>query len=236
MTTAIATAETEDLRTRAGDALLASKSLVVDSTEMFEVASEHTKVIKSLAKAIDEKRMSMTRPLDESKKAIMDFFRPMVDALEEAEKELKRKLLNYQTEQERIRREAVAKAQREAEAARRAEQERLAAEAAAAAEAGDEAKAEELVAEAIEAEIAPVVIAAPVVEVPKAAGVSKRDNWQGEVTDINALIEAAAKQPHLRVLLTVDPKALREMAKAYKGKVEIPGIKFTNQQTLSVRS
>jgi hypothetical protein len=233
---AIATQETEQLRARAGDALAASKSLVVDSQEMYEIGAEHTKAIKQLAKQVEDQRLSMTRPLDESKKVIMDFFRPITDALDKAESELKSKLVAYSNDQARIRREAEERARREAEAARRAEQERLAAEAAAAAEAGDEAKADELVAEAVAAEAAPVIVVAPHVEAPKAAGVSKRDNWIGEVTDIGALIVAAAERPELRVLLAVDTKALGKLAKAYKDTVPIPGVRIYNEPVLSVRA
>ena len=75
--------------------------LVIDSPEMYELAADQLREVKTVQKRIDETRKSMTKPLDDSKKAIMDFFRPFADAADKAEADLKRKMLGFQDEQRR---------------------------------------------------------------------------------------------------------------------------------------
>ena len=88
----------------------------------YEVAGLELRRVKDAQKRLDELRKSMTRPLDAAKKAIMDFFRAPEDKLAKAEAGIKRAMVTYQDEQERLRREE----QRRAEEAARRERERLA--------------------------------------------------------------------------------------------------------------
>ena len=123
----------------------------VDSPEMYEVAGDELRSIVTRRKKIEELRLSLTRPIDEAKRRIMDLFRGPDGRLGQAESLLRDEMTRYQREErekaEAARREAEAKA-----AAERAEQERIAreaeaarrkaeAEAAAARKAGDEAAA-----------------------------------------------------------------------------------------------
>lgn len=89
------------------------------------------------------------------------------------------------------------------------------------------------------AEIAPVSL--PTVEPPKASGISTRQAWKAEVTDLHALIKAAAARlaegdPTLAALLIVDTKALGQLAKALKGQARIPGVRVFTEESLAVRS
>ncbi|MGL6289926.1 MAG: hypothetical protein ACRC2H_04485 [Silanimonas sp.] len=218
---------TEQVTTAAG-------SLVIDSPEMYELAGEQLREIKAVQRRIDETRKLMTKPLDDSKKAIMDFFRPFSDAADSAEASLKRKMLSFQSEQTRIREAAERAARAEREAAERTAEE-LRRQADAAIEEGDADKAleSELAAEAVVMEVA---LAAPVAPAtPKAAGIATRDNWVAQVTDFAALIKAAAERPDLAALLLPNDKALNQMAKALKEAGNVPGVRFYNDPVMSAR-
>lgn len=240
--------EAEAVAAEAGSLAAAVDAFVIDSNEMFELAGEQLRQVKSLQKRIEETRFSMTRPIDAAKQAVMQFWRPFEDQAASAERALKGKMLAFQQEAERQRREELERLRREEEA-RRAEELRRAEEAAAAAraeaekaiEAGDIQAAEEAAAQAdvIESQAELVadspVIVAPTTAAPKAAGVSMRDNWKAEVTDFAALVRAAAARPELLALLKPDDTALRKMAGALKSGAAIPGVRVWNEPTVAAR-
>ncbi|MDB5975200.1 MAG: hypothetical protein JWR07_1960 [Nevskia sp.] len=137
-------------------ALTSAQDLIIDSPAMYELAGEELKNIKTLQKQVEEKRTSITGPLNAALTAINGLFRGPKEFLEQAESACKRPMVAYSQEQERIQAEARRKAEEEAAAERRrlaaeqAEQERRARaaqeavakaqrEAAAAAAAGDRA-------------------------------------------------------------------------------------------------
>lgn len=198
--------------------LTLAKEYLIDGPEMYGLAAEELKAIKSKARDLDEMRKSMTRPLDDAKKRIMDFFNKPLSFLTEAESLIKRSMLTYDREQERKRKEEEDRLR----AAARAEQERLQKEA--------EEKAAQLAAEgkteqAIEAAVVPVVPLPTVhVEQPKVAGISRRQNWKARIVD-------QMKVP--RQFLTVDEKALNAYAKATKGEVPVDGVEFYAEDVIA---
>jgi chromosome segregation ATPase len=130
-------------------------------------------------------------------------------------------------EADRARREAEeadVQARRDAEARERERQE---AEAAAQREI-DEARAR--------ADLADVAPALPVAAVPTAAGIGFRSTWKAQVVNKDELIEAAATRPELRVLLEVDTTALNQFARAMKGAVTVPGVRFFEERNTAVRT
>ena len=52
-----------------------AKGYVIDSQMMFEIASDDLKRIKTLQKQVEEKRTSITGPLNQAVKAVNDLFR-----------------------------------------------------------------------------------------------------------------------------------------------------------------
>lgn len=230
----------------------------IDSPEMLSIAGDELREITGKRKQIEEMRLSLTRPLDESKKRIMDLFRAPTERLEQAEALLRNGVLTYQQAErakaDALRREQEAKlaaeradaerAQREAEraeheareAARHAatEQERAAANEAAALAA---AQREEAQAKVEIAEIAPMPVIA---EAPKADGVSTRQTWKAEVSDFRALVLAAAERAQrgdesLLAFLTPDTKALAGAARSMRNKLLVPGVRVYAEESLSVR-
>jgi hypothetical protein len=93
----------------------------IDSPELYQAAGEDLQRVKALAKQIEDTRVSITGPLLQAKQAVDSLFKGPKDFLSQAEQTLKNRMLTWDNEQERIRREE----ERKAETARRAEQDRL---------------------------------------------------------------------------------------------------------------
>lgn len=250
---------------KAQRALKNAQSLVIDSLNMYQLASADLMAVKALAKDVESKRTAITGPLNQAVKAVNDLFRAPKEYLESAEIALKGALITYDREQKRkadeIRREAERKAREERErieaeareAARKAHEEadRIAAEAAAAAAAGDATKAAELEqaaistaeAGAVEARsialTAELVTAAPVPlasAAPKVSGLSTRKNWKARCVDKMALIKFVANNPAFLNLLDVNQSALNQMAKAQKEAMQIGGVEAYPDDVMSARA
>lgn len=104
-------------------ALASAADIVIDSTDMYEIASDELKNIKGLQKKVEEQRTTITGPLNQAVKAVNDLFRAPKEFLEQAETSVKRSMIGWTTEQERL----AAEARREAERLAAIERERLAA-------------------------------------------------------------------------------------------------------------
>lgn len=100
-----------------------AESIEIDGPEMYEIASGQLKEVKAMSKRLEEQRKSITKPLDEAKKAVMDTFRPAMEFCDQAEGMIKRGMLGYDNEQRRIRQEEERKAREAAEAERKRIQE-----------------------------------------------------------------------------------------------------------------
>lgn len=249
----------------ANEAYDVAQAYVIDSPEMYQAAGDELRDIATKAKQIEETRLSLTRPLDESKRRIMDLFRVPLDRLQQAEQVLRSAMLTWKkAEDARIAREREAAeraAREERERLAREQAEREAAAAAARAEAarleaeGDEdaaamalAAAEDAEAEAADAaeqielaEVAPPV-SLPAAAPTKAAGISSRTNWKFEVTSLAELVAACAgvpadklARPELLAYLTTDDKAIGGVAKALKGETRIPGVRVYAEEAFAVR-
>lgn len=201
------------------------QTLEVVSQQTYEVAADILQQIKSRYKAIEEERKRILRPLDESRRKIMDLFRPALDNLVDAEKMVKAGMRDYSQEQEKIRQEEEAKAR---EAARK-EADRLQKRALRAAEKGHDEQAAAL---QEMAESVPVPIVAPQ---PKVAGISTREAWKAQVVDKATLIKAVAEGKVPDAVLDPNMKALNEMARALKGSLNYPGVKAIVEETVVAR-
>lgn len=178
--------------------------------------------IKGRAKDLDTLRRSMTRPLDDAKRRIMDLFRPIEGELAEAEKHLKGLMLEWRKLEER-------RLAEEREAAER-ERQRLAAEAAQAVEEGR-------IADAIVAAEDSMAVATPAAEVSRARGTSFTEHYSAEVESLEELVKAVAAGAAPLNLLTANQTALNAMARATKQEgVVIPGVRFVREAGVSARA
>jgi membrane protein involved in colicin uptake len=221
--------------------LAVAEAYVIDSPEMYQLGGDELKNIKKKYKEIESLRVSITKPMDEAKKKVMDMFRRPLETLDKAERMLKARLLEYDQEQERIRREAEAAARKaQAEPRRKAEAEaaeaRRKAEEASDAEAKAKAEAEAAEA-AAKAEVA-AATPAPIVagSTPKVAGLSKRKTYSAEVEDLQALCKAVLEGTAPANVIVADMKVLNGMARTLKDAFNVPGVKLVATEGLSSRS
>jgi hypothetical protein len=68
---------------------------------------------------------------------------------------------------------------------------------------------------------------------PRVEGVSFRDNWRAEVTDKVAFVAAIAARPDLVNLVDPNVAALNHLARAYKGALDIAGVRVWCEQIVA---
>lgn len=244
------------LATKAQTILTSATGIRIDSDTMLELAGDDLRCVKTLQKEVEEKRTSITGPLNAAVKAVNDLFRAPKEYLDQAESSLKRGIATYTAEQQRIAAQARAKAETEA----RAERERLAAlqreqeaaarlaqiQAQAAAEAGDTEEARNAMAWVEKARhgataaalTAQVVTVTPAIAAPaKVAGISSRTTYNAEVVDLLVLIKAVAEGKAPIECLQADTKFLSAQARAFKKAGEIfPGVQSIANSSVSARA
>lgn len=262
MTAEIITPQAMSAASDAETFLTRMQAVTVTSDAEYKSAGEYLTQIKAKARNLEDLRLGMTRPLDETKKAIMDFFRKPADFLERAEKSVKAVMLTYHRQQEEMRRQAEEQFRREAEEKRRAaEEERRKAE--------EElrlksAEAEELRRKAeSEAAAGNLNVAAIAQMAADATAQEGIDNFRGALlnqravdTEIEASVAAVVPPPpkaygtsvrknwKARVLdpnavprefLTIDDKKLGEYARTMKDQAKVPGVEFYAEDSLASR-
>ncbi len=84
--------------------------IIVTNAEEYRLAAETRKQLSEQHRKLEARRKEATKPLDEAKKAIMNWFRPALDALTESIDALGRQLTTYSAHQARIEAEAAQKA------------------------------------------------------------------------------------------------------------------------------
>jgi hypothetical protein len=229
-----------------------SDDYVITTAEQYTEGAEHLKLVKGAQRKLEDLRTAITKPLNAALKAANDLFRAPAERLVAAERRIKTELGHYAEEQERIRREEQRKAdekarqeriaaeQKAAEARRKAEEEaaelrRKAEEEAAAGRAAEAAKlaarAEQKVEKAdiraAELEQQAATVVAPIItrEPPKVAGVSGRENWYAECTDLKALVAAIAAGQAPLSLVQANEKVLGQQARSLKSEFRVPGVR-----------
>jgi DNA polymerase III alpha subunit (gram-positive type) len=224
-------------------------NFAITTPQDYSGAGGHLKTIKAKAKELDDLRKSLTQPLDESKRRIMEFFKKPLDFLAAAEAKVKSVMLTYQQEQEEIRQAEELKLQeaarkeeerqrkvkeeqerqwREKEEAKRKEAERLEAE-------GKAAEAEKARLEADKAatkaderaeQAQDISVPVPVLKskVEKISGISTKTIWKFKIVNVNLIP---------RGYMVPNEKMLGEIARATKGAVKIAGVEFYSEANMS---
>lgn len=204
-----------------------AKSVVVANDADYVFASELTKDVKRMQKKVKEYweplRMGAKKTYDD----ILAKKKEMLDPIESAERILKSKLGDYVVEKERKRRE-------QEEALRRLAQKEVdkkIEEAIQANDAGDAVGAEFAL---TDAEVMEGIALGGVIrsQTPISEGVSTAKAWKIVSVDESQVPVAV----NGAVIRPVDEKAVMALIKASKGKIEIPGIKYEETVTISVRS
>lgn len=205
-------------------------AIVITSNEQYSAVAERLKVITSFKRKVQDFFAPHKKRANDAHKALCDDERKIIRPAEADEAKLKSALVAWSTEQDRIRR---AEESRLREEQRRQEEARRIEEAAAlereANATGDLALKEQ--AEAlIEAPIPVMPVQAETPAPPKVDGISYRDVYHGEVTDIDALVLAAMKDKtgQLRGYLKIEPNqsAIDAMARSLRERLAIPGVRL----------
>lgn len=206
---------------------LQAESVVIATVEDYSMAGKATGNVKRMQKKVEEywepMRVSTKKAYDE----VLTHKKEMLAPLKKAEKILKGKMGVYLLEQER-------KCKEQEEAMRKlaeAEADKKLQEAIDASNAGDTVAAEFAMAEA-EVYDAAAATGAIAKQTPKAEGVSTSRSWKITAIDSKQVpIEFRGME-----LRPVDEKLVMQLIKASKGKIAIPGIKYEETVTISVRS
>lgn len=194
-----------------------ARALTITDASSYQAACDFLKGIKALRTEIADTFEPHIKRAHEAHKALLKEKNDAEAPLAEAERIAKAALVVYDQAQERLRREEQARLQAEL---RRQEEERRLAEAVALEAAGEQAEAEELIAAPVDV---PIVAVAPAT--PKVSGITYRETWSAEVTDLGALVAYVAKYPQFAGLLSANMPALNAQARSLKGQMQIPGVK-----------
>lgn len=216
-----------------GEQLEKSGAMAVQTAKDFKVAcqadyeqgAKYLTGIKTRMNQITDYWKESKAATNAAHKAVVAQEKQMLKPLQDAEAIIKKTMLDYQRAVEKARLQA------EAEARKRQEEEarRLLEQAVQAEEKGDDQQAAINMAMA---EMVSEMPAAPVVAAPTAQGTSIRKTWKAKVVD-EKLVPAYFNGMELR---TINMTALNNLAKTTKGTMQIPGVEFFEDSSLSVRT
>jgi hypothetical protein len=209
-------------------ALLAgAESFTITSVDQYQASGNKLTEIKARQKELNELRLSLTRPLDQSKNRIVALFKPSVDRLTKAEGIIKGAMINFTREQERKRQEAEAKL-RAAGERERERLERLAEE--------QRERGKEKLAEKTDARAAAVPTLTVTTAEPQVAGVSSRKTYRAEVEDLLALVRAVANGEQPLGFLDANYDELNRLARQDKEAFAVPGVKLLTDDIVVARA
>lgn len=227
-TTTIAPETELKLGQERGELVSLAGALTITSSAEYERAGRHLTTIKALLGKIRETFDPIVRAAHEAHRIATSKRAEHADPLLEAERTIKGKMGSYLADEERKRR--AEEARLAAIAREQEEQARL--EEAVALEAAGEGEAALAVLEEPALPPPPPVAAQP----PRASGVSARDSYSAEVTDLLALVRAVAEGKAPVTYLLANTSTLNQWAKATRGTVKLPGVVVRVQKIMSARS
>lgn len=92
------TKEVSVVKQQATKALTAAETIVIASNEDMKAATDMLSKIKSVGKMIKERKEAITKPMMEALASARDLFKPIESNLADAERIVKRKMLDFQSE------------------------------------------------------------------------------------------------------------------------------------------
>lgn len=208
-----------------------AEGITIETREQLEASTNLLQTVTTRKKGMTALRLSITRPMDEAKKAVMRLFAPGLEGLQHAEDSIKASVLDYNREQ--IRR--VDEERRRLEAEAEEERKRLLTRGAMQRDIGEEEKATELEAQSDAVEATRVAPAEGL-----SGPVHTRVVWKAEVTDLAALALAFAdwvgspEGDSFPVMLPNMP-VLNSMAKQLKNDLKIPGVRAVSEEVVAAR-
>lgn len=245
-----------ELLNEANDLSKEIDSLVIKDQPSYEEGSRLSKKVKDRIKTAENFQSKLLEPFKVGTKMVKDMFAPVLATLEVDKDIISDKLVAWDNEQERIRKEQEEKIRKEAEAeearqkkikedqerqwrekeeAKRKEAEELEAkgrkeEAEKARKEAEKAsaKAEERAQEKEQISV-PAPVVAPTSQKP--TGLHYQERWSGECIDLMALVKAVATGRASIMLLMANGPAINKQATATKNSLSIDGIKWVCTKT-----
>lgn len=204
----IKTPTATELTTAAARTLEMLKEWTIDSQEAYGLAADELKALKAQQKALDERRTSITGPLNAALKSVNDLFRGPAALLGEAESVIKGKMIAWTEAQE-----AIQKAAMEAAAQAAAQQ------------------------DDIEAAVSAAASVPVITTTAKVAGISKvQTKAKVNVTDKLALLKHIVEHPELLDIVEISETKLSQLAKALGSGFSVPGTIVTQEKSISARA
>lgn len=205
----------------------AANAITITDTLSLAAAAKALTENKAEQKRLDEERQSFVRPLNDVVKALNAKYKPLNDMLVACEGIIKKKIGAYQQKVEDERRKAEAEAEDKANK----ERAKLEKRAESAEEKGQDEKAD-----ALREQAASVVAAVPAAPAVKVAGISSRETWTAEVTDIQKVCKLIADGVLPVSLIQFKPAELNRIATQWKNTRAFDGIKITKSIGIAARS
>lgn len=219
--------------------LVAAQEYVVDSEPSFQVGDEIQAQLKREAKQINDKRMDFTRPLDALKEQWIGFFRPAVNAREQAVRIYQQKLSEYRA----LKVAEAKRAQVEAERVLREQKERQEAEARKleerAASLKTPARAEALMREADDIRQAAAMMPDSVslaASEPKTVASNVAEVWDVEkIENMSDYLRWLADHPEWHEVLDFKAAGHKRLAKQFHA-IGVPGLRFGRKDSFRSKS
>lgn len=218
--------DTKEIEVETSTVVSSAQAFTVSTREDAEVVSIRVKGISELRKKIEAHHKPIKQSIDAAKKVVLDQEKKLLAPLDSAEAIYKAKYAKwYGEEQERQRQERL---RLEAEA-RKKEEDRMLAEAAALQKAGRKDEARALLEEP------PPDIQVKMPDAEPVKGLSPTRSWKAEVTDLHKLICAIAEDKSFVNLVGPMMVELNALARATKGAIALPGVRFFQEVSVSRR-
>jgi len=225
--------ETKELEREVSGVTQFAKDLTIKTSDDSLNAQGLLKEIKGRSKKVEEFFAEMKASTYDAWKSVVAKEKAFLDPLSAAERTIKSKVVIFEDIARRKRDEEIRVANAAAEAKARKEREDLEKRAEKARESGKIEKAEALRAQAEE------VVAQPVFQAPEpvqATGTAFKTTWKAEVVDLPTLLKSIAEGRAPLGLISVNESALNQYARGVKGTMPVPGLKFFEEKTMSVRT
>lgn len=200
-----------------------AKAITVTDSETYTVAGEMWKSIGDMMKEVDDTFNPIITAAHTSHKKALEQKAKYYKPLDDARRNIKRLMSDYDMEQERIRKEEERRLQEEA---RKREEERRLQEALEAEAAGEKEEAEAILEEPVY--VAPVVVQK---STPKmTGGPIYQERWFATVTNIKDLCRAVANGQASPECVLPNMPVLNKLAVALKTSMNVPGVRAESKR------
>jgi len=207
-----------------------AETLVITTQDERKTASAGVAKIKGMIKTCKDLFADSKTAANAAHKAVCEAEGKLVKPLENAAALAGRKLVKFDADQAEIARREQARINAEAEEQARRDRARLEKEAA-------RLKTPERKQERLEMAAAIIPVAATVQSAPaRVAGEVHSSTWKAELLSLGELLEAAVTNELALSFVAFDQSAADKLARATKGAVTVPGVRFVESKSISYRS